>query len=58
MEFVRWLGEHPFIQGDYTESDEVGQRREVKIVGRYAVTFWADHAVKEVKVTNIQIADL
>lgn len=58
MDFVRWLGEHPFAMGDYSDTDSAGRRREVMIIGRHAITFWEDHAVKEVKVTNIQVADV
>jgi hypothetical protein len=58
MDFIRWLGEHPSAQGDYADTDATGRRREVMIVGRHAITFWADHAAKEIKVTNIQIADV
>jgi len=57
MELIRSLGEHPFAPGDFRESDADGRGREVKIVGRYAVSWWVDHAVKEVKITNIQLAD-
>ncbi len=57
MELIRSLGEHPFTRGDFTELDPDGRGREVKIVGRYAVSWWADHAAKEIKVTNIQLAD-
>jgi hypothetical protein len=28
-----------------------------KVIGRYALTFWADHAVSEIKVTHIKLAD-
>jgi hypothetical protein len=57
MEFIRWLGDHPFASGDYSDIDSAGRRREVAVVGRYAITFWADHAVREVKVTDLQVAD-
>jgi hypothetical protein len=29
----------------------------IKIVGSYAVTFWADHAAREIKITDIRSAD-
>jgi hypothetical protein len=35
----------------------VGNPVQIKIIGDYALTFWADHAVKEVKVTRIERAD-
>jgi hypothetical protein len=30
---------------------------QIKIIGDYALTYWADHPVKEVKVTKIELAD-
>ncbi len=57
MELIRSLGTRPFTAGDFKEVDPDGRSREVKIVGRYAVMWWADHAAKEIKVINIQLAD-
>lgn len=57
MDFIHSLAAAPHTTGDFTESDEVGRTVNVKIVGRFAITFWADHAVSEVKVTHIQPAD-
>jgi hypothetical protein len=39
-----------------TNADDVGRSLEVKIVGPYAITYWADHAVKEIKVINVEPA--
>ena len=57
MKFIRSLGNNPNTAGDFTEKDNVGRIVQVKIIGRYAVTFWADHAVSEIKVTHIKSAD-
>ena len=56
MDFIRGLADNPHLPGDYTEQDETGRALEIKIVGRYAVTYWADHPVKEIKVVHVQIA--
>lgn len=56
MNFIRGLAEDPHLRGDYAEADDAGRQLEVKIVGRYALTYWADHAVKEVKVVHVQPA--
>ena len=37
--------------------DGVGRALEVKIIGAHAVTFWADHAAKEIKVIQVQLTD-
>jgi len=57
MDFIRSLAADPYCSGDFAEKDEVGRTVYVKIVGRYAVTFWPDHPVSEVKVTHIKPAD-
>lgn len=57
MDFISSLADDPFRKGDFSEKDEVGRTVWVKIVDRYAVTFWADHAVEEVKATHIKKAD-
>ena len=50
------LAEDPFRAGDYVEPDDVGRPIQVLIIGRRAVCFWADHAVKEVKVVDLKPA--
>ena len=57
MDFIRTLGDNPNTGGDFSERDESGRTVQVKIIGRYAITFWADHPVCEVKVTHIKPAD-
>ena len=57
MSFVRSLADNPHASGDFSEKDASGRVVQVKVVGRHAVTFWADHAVSEIKVTHIQPAD-
>ena len=55
--FLERLGGDPFAKGDYEEKDEVGRPVQIRVIGNYALTYWADHAVKEVKVTRIELAD-
>jgi hypothetical protein len=50
------LANDPFCAGDYVERDEIGRPIQVVIVGKYAVFFWADHPVKEVKVMDLKPA--
>jgi hypothetical protein len=57
MKFIRSLADNPNFAGDFTEKDNAGRIVQVKVIGRYAVTFWADHAVSEIKVTHIKSAD-
>ncbi|MEP6664052.1 MAG: hypothetical protein ABJC04_10345 [Verrucomicrobiota bacterium] len=57
LTFLEGLAHDPNRKGDYEERDEVGRPVQIKIVGDFALTFWADHAVKEVKITRIEKAD-
>ena len=57
MNFIRSLADNPNTPGDFSEADGAGRNVQVKLVGRYALTFWADHAVSEIKITHIQLAD-
>jgi hypothetical protein len=57
MAFIHSLATNPNSTGDFSEKDPVGRAVQVKIVGRFAITFWADHAVSEVKITHVKLAD-
>ncbi len=57
LAFLEDLAHDPNRKGDYEEKDEVGREVQIKIVGDFALTFWADHAVKEVKITRVEKAD-
>lgn len=56
LKFIRRIAEDPYLPGDFKDSDEIGRPLEVKLVGQYAITYWADHAVKEIKVINVEAA--
>ena len=57
IRFINSLASDPFCVGDFSETDEIGRKVCVKIVEDFAITFWADHPVSEVKVTHIKPAD-
>ncbi len=50
------LRTRPFLEGDYVERDSIGRLMQVVIVGQSALVFWADHAVKEVKIIDLRFA--
>jgi hypothetical protein len=56
LKFCDQLRSNPDQQGDYQELDLTGRPLQVRIVGNWAVTFWADHAVKELRVVRIEPA--
>jgi hypothetical protein len=55
--FLESLAKDPFQMGDYQETDAVGRPVQIKIIGKFALTFWADHSVEEVKVIQVDVAD-
>jgi len=57
LAFLDRLSRDPSLKGDYEERDSVGRPVQIKVIGKYALTYWADHPVEEVKVTQIEIAD-
>jgi mRNA-degrading endonuclease RelE of RelBE toxin-antitoxin system len=57
LSFLESLGSNPFGKGDYEEKDDIDRPVQIKVIGKYALTYWADHAIKEVKVTKIELAD-
>ena len=57
LAFLENLAKNPRQLGDFEDSDEVGRPVQTKIIGGIALTYWADHAVKEVKVVKIETAD-
>ena len=57
MSFIRSLAQDPHAPGDYTDLDESQRTRQITIVGRYAVTYWADDSVKAVMVVDVRPAD-
>jgi len=57
LNFMRWLEQNPFVPGDFTDRDASLRAREIKVIGDYAVTYWADHPAKAVMIVDIQRAD-
>jgi len=50
------LGRDPFQPFDFTEII-ADREMSVKILNRHAITYWVDHAVKEVKIVALRDAD-
>ena len=51
--FIDYLFDNPFEAGDFSESDEIGRQIYCKIIKDYAITYYPDHAVKEIKVIEL-----
>ena len=49
----RQLAGHPFREGDYVTRDHLGRVLQNLLVDDWVITYWADHAVKELRITEI-----
>jgi len=47
----------PSRYSDYIESDSVGRRVGIHIIGKYAIKFWEDHADRHLKILDVHFAD-
>ncbi len=52
--FFDFLESYPHLKGETTERDDVGRVVEVKFISKFKVVYWADHAVKEIKLLRIE----
>ncbi|MBI4028208.1 MAG: hypothetical protein HY360_24700 [Verrucomicrobia bacterium] len=55
MGFLRSLAANPYQKPDFKERDEIGRTVHLKVVGRFMVSYWLDHAVKELRIVHIEI---
>ena len=55
--YINSLALDPSSEGDYSVRDSSDRDICIKIIGAYAVTFWADHPVREIKIADIRNAD-
>lgn len=49
----RQLAGDPFGEGDYVTKDQTGRALQNRLLEDWVVTYWADHAVKELRITEI-----
>lgn len=49
----RLLASLPSTEGDYVTKDHTGRALQNLLVDDWVVTYWADHAVKELRITEI-----
>jgi len=51
--FIASLAENPFDEGDFSESDRDGRIVHCKIIRDYAISYYPDHPVKEIKIIEL-----
>jgi hypothetical protein len=58
IQIFRQLAEDPFQKGEQTFRDSAGREIQKKKFDRWLISFWADHAVKEVRIIGLQRAKI
>ena len=53
IELIFQIADHPSQLGDYSTRDDVGRDLQHLLLGDWQFSFWADHAVRELRVTDI-----
>ena len=48
------LENFPNLKGEATARDIIGRVVQVKFVSKFRIVYWADHAVKEIKVLKLE----
>lgn len=52
--FFDLLETYPNLKGETTERDDIGRVVEVKFIAKFKPVYWADHAVKEIKLLRLE----
>ena len=48
------LETNPYREADYEEKDDTGRSLSVILVGRWAVSCWLDHFVREIRIVKLE----
>lgn len=54
VKIFRQLADDPFQLGEQNFNDATGRKIQKKQLGRWLVSYWTDHPVKEVRIVGIQ----
>ena len=54
LDYFEQLARNPFMETEWVVKDATGRPNYRAAVGRFLVTFWADHAGHEVRIVKIE----
>ncbi len=57
LDYFEQLARRPFTESDWIVTDAAGRPNYRVAVGSFLVTFWADHAAREVRIVKIERVD-
>ncbi len=49
------LSDDPYRRGNFRETDADGRTVEIALEGRFLIAYWTDHAVKQVRITRLEV---
>ncbi len=53
-DFLFRLSRQPSLSGDFEAPADDGRVHQVKVVGDWLVSYWPDHAVREIRLSEIE----
>ncbi len=51
------LARHPLTKGDFEEEAPSGRIHQVKVFDNLIVTYWTDHAVREIRIIRCEVVE-
>lgn len=54
LDVIAALANDPFQAGDFTAVDKAGRPVQLRVVGRFVLSFWPDHGAKELRIMDLQ----
>ena len=56
-DIFEFLSRHPHTPGDFEERTPGGRILQVKVFENLVVTYWADHAVRELRIVRCEVVE-
>jgi len=50
---IERLANNPYTVGDFEVTDWSGRKNQVQVLHGFSITYWADHAVKELRILDV-----
>jgi len=57
LDVIAALAKDPFQEGDFTTVDKTGRPVQLRVVGKFVLSYWPDHGAKELRIIDLQSAE-
>jgi hypothetical protein len=54
LDVITALAKNPFLEGNFSAMDHTGRPVQLRVVGRFVLSYWPDHGAKELRIIDIQ----